>query len=103
MLISQGFNPDTGDLETFVEHCERAETTDNISGAKLAASDKDSETKRKKKRLKSKGKDEHSKKLQKQNSKLYCSIYGENTSKTTRECNFLKAKGKEKPKFSKKD
>ena len=22
MLISQGFNPDTGDLETFVKHCE---------------------------------------------------------------------------------
>ena len=24
MLISQGFNPETGDLETFVEHCEMA-------------------------------------------------------------------------------
>ena len=24
MLIPQGFIPDTGDLETFVEHCERA-------------------------------------------------------------------------------
>ena len=22
MLISQGFNPETGDLETFLEHCE---------------------------------------------------------------------------------
>ena len=24
MLISRGFNPETNDLETFVEHCERA-------------------------------------------------------------------------------
>ena len=48
MLISQVFNPETGDLETFVEHCKRAETTDNIAGAKFAASDEDSNTKRKK-------------------------------------------------------
>ena len=27
MLTLQGFNPETGALETFVEHCERAETT----------------------------------------------------------------------------
>ena len=27
MLISQGFNPDTGDLETFVEHIAQSETT----------------------------------------------------------------------------
>ena len=52
MLISQGFNPETGDLETFVEHCELAETTDNISGAEFADSDKYSDTKRKKKCLK---------------------------------------------------
>ena len=38
----------------FVEHCERAENTDDIAGAKFAASDKDSEL-RKKKRTKSKG------------------------------------------------
>ena len=101
MLIYQGFNPETGDLETFVEHCERAETTDNIAGAKFSASDEDSDTKRKKKRLKSK--DEHGKKRQKQHSKLYCSLHGENTSHTTRECNVLKAKGKEKPKLSEKD
>ena len=44
MLISQDFNPETGYLETSVEHCERAETTDNISGAKLSASDEDSDT-----------------------------------------------------------
>ena len=30
MLMSQGFNPETGDLETFLEHCERDEITDNI-------------------------------------------------------------------------
>ena len=31
MLISQGFNPDTSSLATFVGHCERAETTDAIA------------------------------------------------------------------------
>ena len=72
MLISQGFNPETGDLETFVEHCEHAETKDNIAVAKFDASNKNSDTKRKKKRLKSK--DEHGKKLQKQHSKMYCSL-----------------------------
>ena len=65
MLISQGFNPETGDLETFVENCERAETTDNIAGAKFAASDEETDTKKKKKRLNSKGQDKHGKKLQK--------------------------------------
>ena len=30
MLISQGFNPETANLEIFVEHCERTETTDDI-------------------------------------------------------------------------
>ena len=100
MLISQGFKPETRDLETFVEHCERAETTDNIARANSAASDEDSEP-RKKKRLKSK--DEHGKKRQKQHSKLYWSLRGKNTSHTSRECKVLKAKGKKKPKFSKKD
>ena len=51
MLISQGFNPETANFETFVEHCERAETTDDIAGANVAASDEDSEP-RKKKRTK---------------------------------------------------
>ena len=96
MLISQGFNPETGDIEKFVEHCERVETKDNIAGANFAASDEDSDTKRNKKRVKSK--DEHGKKRQKQHSKLYCYLQGENTSNTTRECNVLKAKGQEKPK-----
>ena len=39
LLISQGFNTETGDLATFVEHCEQVETTENIAGAKFAASD----------------------------------------------------------------
>ena len=103
MLISQGFNPETGDIETFVKHCERAETTDKIAGVKFAASDKDSDTKKKKMRLKFKGQDKHGTKRQKQHYKLYCSLHGENTSHTTRECNLLTAKEKEKPKFSKKD
>ena len=101
MLISQGLNLETVDLETSAEHCEQAETTDNIAGAKFTALDEDSDTKRNKKRLKSK--DEHGKKLQKQHSKLYCYIHGENSSQTTREWNVLKVKVKEKPKFSKKD
>ena len=38
MLISQGFNTETANLETFVKHCECAETTDNM----FAASDETS-------------------------------------------------------------
>ena len=34
MLISQDFNPEIRYLETFVEHYKRAETMDNIAGAK---------------------------------------------------------------------
>ena len=83
-----------------MEHCERAETTDDIARAKFSASDEDSKP-RNKKRLKSKY--EHGKKRQKQHSKMYFSLHGENTSHTFRECNVIKAKGKEKPKFSKKD
>ena len=100
MLISQGFNPETANLETFVKHCERAETTDNIAGAKFSASDENSEP-RKKKRNKSE--DNHGKKRKKRSTKMYCSLHGENTSHTSRECNVLKSKGKEKPKLSKKD
>ena len=65
MLISQGFNPKIGDLEKFVEHCKQAETMDNIAEAKFAASDEDSNTKRKKKRPKCKEKDKHGKKRHK--------------------------------------
>ena len=53
MLISQGFNPESADLETLVEYCERTYTRDDIVGAMFAASDEDSEP-RKKKRVKSK-------------------------------------------------
>ena len=83
-----------------MEHCERAETTDNISGEKFAASDEDSEPRNKKR---TKFKDEHGKKRKKRSTKLYCSLHGENISHTSRECNVLKSKGKEKPKFYKKD
>ena len=100
MLISQGFNPETADLETFVERCERAETTDDIAGAKFAASNEDNEPKNKKR---TKSKDKHGKKLKKRSTKLYCSLHGENNSHTSRECNVLKSKVKEKPKFSKKN
>ena len=82
MLIYQGFNPETADLETFVEHCKRAETTDNIAGANFSASDEDSEP-RKKKRTKSK--DDHGKKQNNRSTKMYCSLHGENTSHTSRE------------------
>ena len=100
MLIAQGFNPESADLETFVEHCECAETTDDIAAAKFTASGEDSDP-RKKKRLKSK--DEHGKKRQRRVSKLYLSLHVEHTSHASRECKVLKSKGKEKPKFSKKD
>ena len=100
MLISYGFNPETTNLETFVEHCERAETTDDIAGAKFSASEEDSEP-RKKKRTKSK--DDHGKKRKKLSAKMYCSLRVYNTSHTSRKCNVLKSKGKENPKFSKKD
>ena len=98
MLISQGFNTETANLETFVEHCERAETTDDIAGAKFAASNEDNEPKNKKR---TKSKDEHGKKRKKCSTKQYCSLHGENTSHTSRECNVLKSNGKENPKFSK--
>ena len=92
MIISQGSNPENGYLETFVEHCEWAETTENIARAKFSASDEGNETNRKKKCLKFKEQDEHGKKFQKNNSKLYCSLHGGNTNYITRECKVLKAK-----------
>ena len=85
MLIYQGFNPETGYLETFVEHCKRAETTGNIAGAKFSESDEDSDTNRKKKRPKFKEQDEYGKKRHKKHYSLYCSLRGENSSHTTRE------------------
>ena len=105
MLITQGFNPETGDLATFVEHCERSETTYNISGAKFDASDKESNTKRKKKLSKFKERDENGKKHHKKQSSIYCSIHGENKSLTTRECRVLKSRTKDryKPNHSTQD
>ena len=52
MLIPQGFNPEIGDLATFVEHCERSKTTNNINMAKFYSSDEDSDTNKHKKRSK---------------------------------------------------
>ena len=86
-----GFNPETVDLKTFVEHCERAETTDNIAGANFAASDEESEPRKKKS---TKSKDEHGKKHKNCYTKLYYYIHGENTSNTSSECSVLKSKGK---------
>ena len=48
MLINQGFNPKTSTLATFVAYCERADTTDNIAGAKFVASNEESEPRKKK-------------------------------------------------------
>ena len=100
MLIAQGFNPETATLETFFEHCERAETTDDIDGAKFAASDEDSKP-RKKKRTNTKN--DHDKKRIKRSTKMYCSLHGNSTSHNSKDCNILKSKGKDKPKFSKRD
>ena len=68
MLISKGFNPETGDLETFMEHCKQAETMDNIDRAKSFALQEESNNKRGKKRSKFKERDEHGKKLHTENS-----------------------------------
>ena len=79
MLISQGFNPETSSLATFVEHCKRAETTDAIASAKFLASDEESEPRSKKR---SKTKSDRGKKRLKRSTKIYCSHHGENTSHT---------------------
>ena len=100
MLINQGFNPETSTLETFVDHCERAETTDDIAGAEFAASDEDSEPRREKR---SKTKSDRGKKCIKLSTKMYCSLHGENTSHNSKDYNTLKSKVKAKHKFSKKD
>ena len=62
MLISQGFNPETGYLATFVEQREQAKTTENIAMAKFLASNEDSDTKRKKKCSKFKEREKNGKK-----------------------------------------
>ena len=100
MLIAQGFNPETSSLVTFAEHCERAETTDKIASAKFVASDEESGPRRKKR---SKTKSDSGKKRLKRSTKMYCSHHGQNTIHNSKDCNTLKAIGKGKPKFSKKD
>ena len=100
MLINQGFNPETSTLETFVKHCKRAETTNDIAGAKFAASDEDSEPRSKKR---SKSKSDRGKKRIKRSIKMYCSLHGDNTSNNSKDCITLKYKVKAKPKFSKKE
>ena len=94
MLINQGFNPETSTLETFVEHCERAETTDEIAGSKFAASDEESEPRRK---ICTKTKSDCGKKRIKRSTKMYFSLHGENTSHNSKDCNVLNPKGKAKP------
>ena len=72
MLISQGFNPETGYLVTFVEHCEQAETTNNIAVASFSASDEDSETNKHRNRSKKfKKREDNGKKHHKKNFSLY--------------------------------
>ena len=64
--------------------------------AKFSDSDKDSETKRHKKRSKFKEREEDGKKRHKQNSSLYWTFHGENKIHTSRECKDLKARAKDK-------
>ena len=74
-MISQCFNPETRDLATLVEHCERAETTDNIAMANFPASDEDSDTTKNKKRSKKTMEHEDSGNKYCKNSSLYFSIH----------------------------
>ena len=77
----------------------------NIAVAKFSASDEDSDTKRKKNRSKFKECEGKGKKYHNKNYSIYCSLYGENKSYTSRECKFLKerAKDKDNPKYATKD
>ena len=50
-----------------------------------------------------KNKNDHGKKRIKRSTKIYCSLHGDNTSHNSKDCNVLKSKGKDKPKFSKRD
>ena len=97
MFILQVFNLEAVDLETFVEHFERADTTDNIATERFSASYEYSDINKHKKCSK--------KKLHKEKFSLYCSLHGEKNSYTFRECKVLKARAKYKdnPKYGKKD
>ena len=77
MMISQGFNIETWDFATSVEHCKHDETTDNISMVKFYASDEDSDTKKNKKNSKKTKEREDSGRERRKNSSRYCSLHGE--------------------------
>ena len=104
MLILQGFNEETGYLEIFIEHYERANTMDNTAVDKFSASDEDSDTRRHKNCSKFKEREENGKKHGKKNSSLYCYLHGENKGHTSGEGNALKKRAKYKynPKYGKK-
>ena len=92
MIISQGFNPETVYLSTFVGHCEQDETTDNISMSNISASDEDSDTMKNEKRPKKTKECEYSSKKRRKKASLYCSLHGENNSHNSREWKVLKAR-----------
>ena len=95
-MIPQGFNPEMGDLATFVEHCKNSEDTDNIAMAKVSALDEDIDTtKNSKCSKKTKGRKDSGKKRRK-NYSLYCSLHWEKNSHTSSECKALKARAAEK-------
>ena len=81
MMISQGFNIETGELATFVKNWKWAETNENIALYKFPDSDLDSDTSNKKNRSKKSKKREDSNKKRHtdsspQNSSLYCILHG---------------------------
>ena len=84
MMISQGFNPETGDIATFIEHCEQADTKDNISMAKVSASDKESDNRKNKKSSKKTREREDNGKKHRKSSSFYCSLHWEKNSHTSR-------------------
>ena len=97
MLISQVFNPETWDLETFVEQCKQDKTTDNVSEAKFSGSDKDSDTKiHWNCSNEFKEHEDKCKKYRKNNCSLYCSLHGENITYISRKCKVLKKRAKDK-------
>ena len=64
--------------------------------AKFSASYEENGTKRHKNSSKFKECEENSKKHRKRNSLLYCSLHGENKIHSSRECNVLKKRAKDK-------
>ena len=77
---------------------------DNIAVDNFSVSDEDSDTKRHKNRSNFKEREDNRKKHRKKNYSIYCSLHGENKSHTSRECNVLKKRDKDKdnPKYGKK-